>query len=500
MERATTMVSPALDVADLLLSRAGLKIESRASRDRNAYSLVSPRTAANALLHEPMVGLDLETTGLDPITDRIRLISVAARGETYLIDADRHLGWQEALGPLFANSQVKKVLHNGIFDLSFLDQAGVEVNNVFDTMLAAQLLDGGTHLHSTGYFTLSSVSKRELGNTLDKANQTSAWGSHDLSPSQLRYAAEDASILLPLRDRLGDEVEGAGLGRVARVEHEALPAIAWLNLSGVPFDAERWADLSDAAMLAKLRIEEAIQQVAGRGINLNSPRQVRSLLHAVGIDVESTNETVLHGVADQHEVVRLLLEHRAAAKRAGTYGIAFLNNVHPHAGRIHARYRQIGAATGRMSCSGPNLQQVPRETPYRSCFRAPDGALFVKADLSLVELSVAADLSGDDRMIRALEAGEDLHSMTAQALFGKAESEVTPEQRSFGKAVNFGTLYGQGLRGLIDQARRHGLILTETEAKEFQQRFSRAWPQLSAWQRSLLNGRDTIVRTRSGRL
>jgi DNA polymerase I len=493
-------LNSARDMGDWLLTRAGRPTDPPPTRQTTMYQVVDPATALRAVRGEPHVGLDLETSGLDPLTAAIRLISLATTNATYLVDARQYPTWAPTLEPFFRDQSVEKVLHNAVFDLGFFHLAGVEVTNVFDTMLAAQLLDGGLHLHTTGFFTLASVSKRELHMDLDKELQASDWSSATLSPEQLRYAARDAAVLLPLRDQLTHQMNAAELTGAARVEFAVLPAIAWLMTIGVPFDADVWADLSDAAMLQKLELEEAVRRIAGHALNLNSPKQVQTLLQSVGIQVESTAEQVLHGVIGQHEVVRLLLDHRAAAKKAGTYGIEFLRHVHPKSGRIHARYRQIGAATGRMSCSQPNLQQVPRDKPYRSCFRAPDGTCLVRADLSLVEMCVAADLAGDDRMMHALEAGDDLHAITAAALFEKDVSAITPEERAFGKVINFGALYGQGHRGLQEQARQRGLHWTDAEAEEMQQRFGRAWPKLSAWQQRLLRGGATTVRTRSGRI
>jgi len=494
------MVSTALDMGRWLLNQAGVYADPRPPQNHNLYQVVAPGTALQGLLGVPVVGLDLETTGLDPTTNEIRLISLAMPGTTYLIDTRQHPNWANELTPFFRDGQVGKVLHNAAFDLGFLLTAGVDVSSVFDTMLAAQLLDGGLHLQAKGFFTLAGLTGRELHIDLDKDLQSSDWGMDTISQSQLLYAARDAAVLLPLHAKLARDLEAAELTGAARLEFEAVLAIAWLTAAGVPFDSERWADLSDTAMLQKLELEEAIRHVAGHAINLNSAKQVLSLLHAVGIKVDGTGEDVLHAVADQHDVVRLLLEYRAAAKKVGTYGIEFLKHVNPGTGRIHAHYRQIGAATGRMSCSQPNLQQIPRDEQYRRCFQAPTGTRLVRADLSLVELCVAADLSGDDHMIAALDAGEDLHAITAAAIFETSVTAVTPEARAFGKAVNFGTLYGQGRRGLIEQARQRGLHWTEAEAAAVQRRFTRAWPQLSAWQHHLLYDCNTIVRTRSGRI
>jgi DNA polymerase-1 len=153
-----------------------------------------------------------------------------------------------------------------------------------------------------------------------------------------------------------------------------------------------------------------------------------------------------------------------------------------------------------MSCRGPNLQQIPRAPAYRRCFRPGEGRVVVKVDLSTIELCVAAELAGDERMIAAITDGQDLHRLTAAALFGTPAEAVTKEERAFGKTVNFGTLYGQGLTGLRKNALKHGLVLSPKDARRFQARFRQAWPRLAAWQRRQMGSRCREVRTGSGRI
>jgi DNA polymerase-1 len=153
-----------------------------------------------------------------------------------------------------------------------------------------------------------------------------------------------------------------------------------------------------------------------------------------------------------------------------------------------------------MACARPNLQNVPRDPAYRACVRPSPGRVLVKADLALVELCAAAEQAGDIRMQEAITTEQDLHRLTAAAVFGKEPETITAEERAFGKTVNFGTLYGQGLRGLIAAAHKHGLGLSETEARRVQQRFAAAWPDLAAWRAGQLRDTAPVVRTPSGRL
>ena len=305
---------------------------------------------------------------------------------------------------------------------------------------------------------------------------------------------------MPLHDYLQEKLERANLGGAAELELSALPAIAWLEFAGAPFDADAWVKLSEKALTEKLVLEGEIVALLGvPNLNLDSPKQVRAALEATGIVVPNTNEETLTEVADRHPVIGKFLAYREASKRANTYGIEFLKHIQSATGRIHANYLQIGAATGRMSCREPNLQNIPREPAYRACVRPQEGRVLVKVDLSLIELCVAAGLSRDDNMIRAIAAGQDLHRLTAAALFRKPAEEVIASERAFGKSVNFGTLYGQGKKGLMEKAALQGLDITEAQAAEFQRRFTQAWPKLAAWQRRQMQSTNSSVRTASGR-
>jgi DNA polymerase-1 len=458
---------------------------------------------------------------LDPRTGRLRLVQLAAEDVdpdtgapvtvAFIIDASACPEWATVLGPVLTNPDTRVVFHNAKFDLTWLLAAGVTVGRVADTMLMSQVLDAGEHLGGLhrGFFTLAAVAERELGEHLNKDEQLSDWSAPVLSDAQLRYAAMDAAVLLPLYHRLTERLADAGLTETAVLECAAVPAVAWLEWVGAPFQVEPWLARSDAEMARTIALESEIvalltealgaNTLFGRQVNLDSPVQVKDALAQLGIVVTSTDEEALAAVADRHPVVPKLLAYREAAKLATTYGVEYVTNVHPVTARIHASYRHIGAATGRMSCTAPNLQQVPRDPVYRACFRPEPGRVLVKADLSLIELCVAAELSGDTRMIGAITDGQDLHRLTAAALFGKDPGDVTKDERAFGKTVNFGTLFGQGRRGLMAQAAQHGISLDEAGATRFQQRFAQAWPQLDAWRTRQMRGTATEIRTASGR-
>lgn len=455
------------------------------------------------LAQDEVVGLDTETTGLDPRTHQLRLLQLAAPDCVYVVDVDRvdpHL-----LAPLFAATTGPVFIgHNLKFDFQFLAAAGLVAPagaRLFDTMLATQLLDGGVNLNEKDSFTLATVTKRALGRSLDKTLQGSDW-SGTLSEEQIRYAATDAAVLLPLHAALAWGLEEAGLEPAMGLEMSALPAVAWLEQTGAPFDQGQWRSLSDAAVAAQLELEDQLTALAGgtpgfegRSFNPRSVDQVRRLLGARGHSVDHTAEATLQALRVADPVVDLLLAYREAAKRAGSYGIEFLRHVHGRTGRIHAAYRQIGAATGRMACNTPNLQQVPRDPAYRACFRPNAGRVLVKGDYSQIELRLAAQISGDRNMRAAYQRGEDLHSLTAAAITGKALDAVSKEDRQLAKAANFGLLYGMGAARLRDYARDgYGVTLSEGEANRVRDAFFAAYPGLRAWHRSQSDG---VIETRT---
>lgn len=326
---------------------------------------------------------------------------------------------------------------------------------------------------------LKAVALRELGIELDKEQQTADWGG-ELAPDMLGYAAEDSKVLLALTDAFESKLEAADLARIIRIEHRTLPAIAWMGNAGVPFDVEGWknhlagADEEKARLAAEL-IRLAPERTGGGTWNWNSPKQVLEAFALAGVTLPDTKEKTLSR-CDQ-SMAAALLSYKKVSKLTSTYGSSLLEKVEED-GRIYASWRQIGAATGRMACLNPNLQNLPPEV--RRHVRAPEGKVLVKADYSQVELRIAAKISGDGRMLAAYERGEDLHAITARGITGR--DEVTMEERKLAKAVNFGLLYGQGPEGLRDYARSsYGVEMGSEDAQRYRNRFLATYPGIRAW-------------------
>jgi DNA polymerase-1 len=448
------------------------------------------QAVVNAVAESRYVGVDCETTGLDPRADRVRLLSLDCETNdggrfTYMVDA-----FAVDPTPLFEPlAEAEVVLHNAAFDLGFLWKLGFVPGRVHDTLLLSNVLYAGGHTRGVAPLRhgLKDCCRRELSIELAKDLQSSDW-SGPLTNDQLAYAAIDASVLVPLVRALAEKLKVDGLTEAAAIESRTVPCLAWLSASGVPFDAARWRAIAqtagDEAAKAKASLDTAAPErpgtLFGESWNWDSPEQVKEALALAGCTVESTADGVL--AALDHPLANLLRVYRDAQKRSTTYGETWLKHVALD-GRIYPRWVQLGANSGRMACGSPNMQNLPRGE-YRQCVAAPPGRVLVKADYSQIELRIAAKVSGDRALMAAYERGEDLHILTAQQVLGIAE--VTKEHRQLAKALNFGLLYGMGAKGFRNYARSHyGLELTEDQAAGYREAFFRTYPGLRRWHRSV---------------
>ncbi|HJQ23162.1 MAG TPA: DNA polymerase [Blastocatellia bacterium] len=475
------------------------------------FTLVSSRQdaeqALGAISRVPILGVDTETTGLDPFRSRVRLLQIATPEHTFVFDLFAYAALSDApLRQVLADAQVTKVFHNAKFDLKMLlYHFDIEVRGVFDTLLASQLIAAG---RSEDRHSLAAVVERNLGQTVDKSMQVSDW-SGKLSPLQYEYAAKDAALMLPLREAVTAKLEHLGLADAARLEMECVLPIAAMELAGMAIDVACWrglvANLERAhdALSVELRRElsAGVPQLSlfdePPKINVDSPAQVTEALARMGIKVEGTRSWQLEPLAKAHPAVARLLEYRSVQKLLSSYGAAILDHVHPVTGRIHADFQQIGATGGRMACSKPNLQQVPNTPEYRSCFRAPAGRKLVIADYSQIELRILADWSQDTALVKALLSGEDLHCVTASQMFGIPLSEVSKAQRAAAKQLNYGIMYGLGAPGLAAR-----IDCAPEEAEGLIRKYFAAYSGVAAFLREAADRAITErqSRTRSGRL
>jgi DNA polymerase-1 len=448
-----------------------------------------------------LVAIDSETTGLDWQEDRVRLLTLGVettggRRFAYLVDCF-------AIDPaplLDALKNKDLVLHNAAFDLGFLRRLGfVPGGEVYDTLTMSRVLHAGSD-YSVKH-DLAALAKRELGIDLDKGQQKSNW-SGKLTSEQRRYAAADVLHLAAIRDSLAKKLADVSLDRTEEIERRCLPAVAWMSSVGVAVDGAAWLALAEKAEAdaARLKAEMAALAPVRPGEffatwKWDSPADMLTMFRALGFCLDDTNDASLARI--DHPIAGLLREYREAVKKTGTYGRGWLKHVRQD-GHVYPTWKQNGSEAGRMSCESPNMQQIPREAAYRRCVVAPPGRVLVKADYSQIELRIAAKVSGDKALLDAYAAGVDVHTQTAQRVLGK--KDVTKQDRQLAKALNFGLIYGMGVKSFCAKAKTdYGIELTEEQAREYRASFFRAYPGLERWHRSVRRAKATETRTLAGR-
>jgi DNA polymerase-1 len=404
------------------------------------------------------LGLDTETTGLNPRVDTLRLIQLATSDHTYIIDSGTVP--VEMLAPLMTGDRWL-IGQNIKFDLQFLVHAGLPWPDasvrVLDTMLCAQVLE------IAGEHSLEALAFRYLDISLDKSLQESDW-SGSLSPEQLTYAATDAQILLPLAKVLRERLQAHHLWPTARLESACAAPLAWLESAGMPVDVERWKVETAQLLLRAQDLRRQLSEMTGTSINWNSGKQLIPVLKAQGIEVDKTKREVLIPYVG-HDLVATLLAYKQVSKAASTYGEKWLTKVDPRTNRVHGEFHALGTAVGRMTCTKPNLQQIPRDPAYRQRFRALPGRCLVKGDYSQQHLRIVAVIAPEPAMQQAYAQGKDLHVVTAARFQQIHEAAVTKEQRQHAKVFNFGLLYGMGSDKLQQEAwEKYGVRLSPEQA------------------------------------
>jgi DNA polymerase I-like protein with 3'-5' exonuclease and polymerase domains len=475
------------------------------------------RKAIEILTTQPVIGLDTETTELDPFTSRLRLIQLATPDRVYIFDFD-HLtngdaAKSEALAPLrriLDAPRPIKIAHNAKFDAKFIKHnLGVDLGGLFDTLLASQLVGAGDIEERHG---LETVSSRYLNQSIDKSERLSNWN-FELSEAQLEYAARDAAVLLPLREKLIERLKSDSLIKCAQLEFECVMPVVDIELAGFYMHKDRWLDQLGIVEKRRVELAEQLQEVLAEessqgslfggpqrdDINLDSHQQLTQALNRLGIPVpDSTRNWKLQPLAAQYPIIATLLEYRTVQKALTSYGENMIELINPVTKRLHADFRQIGAPTGRFACTNPNIQQVPHALEYRRCFSGyPEERKLIIADYSQIELRILAEFSGDRGFIDAFNSGADLHRVTASQVFNASLDQVTKEQRDFAKRLNFGVVYGIG-------AQRFALMtgLSVSDAENVLRRYFGTYRQLDNYLRDAANRAvsERQARTASGRL
>lgn len=467
------------------------------------YQLVQPGMSSKlfvqTLLQQSSVCFDTETTGLDPLTAQLVGIAFSwEKGKGYYLPFPEdpaivtHL--IELIRPFFESNQIEKVGQNLKYDIKVLHKYGIEVRGPkFDTMLAHYLINPDMrHNMDVLAETYLNYTPKSITDLIGKKgkNQKSM---RDVPVEDVKeYAVEDADITLQLKEHFTQELKAAGTDRLFYdIEMPLLEVLAAMEIEGINLDSDYLNGLSHTLNEDILRLEQNIYKEAGEEFKISSPKQLGEILFGKLKLVDkpkktktgqySTAEDVLSYLAKDHQIIADVLEYRGLTKLKSTYVDALPNQVNPETARIHTNYMQTVAATGRLSSTDPNLQNIPIRTErgrqVRKAFIPRDEQhTLVAADYSQIELRIIAALSKEDNMIAAFKEGVDIHAATAARVFNVPLDQVTREQRSNAKTVNFGIIYGVSAFGLSNQT-----DLSRSEAKELIETYYATYPKLKSY-------------------
>ncbi len=479
---------------------AGIEVEIVTS-NKQLKSLVESLSAAD------LVALDTETTSLEPLdADLVGFAFAVEPGSAWyvpLAHVNQQTGFDrdqaiEALRGLLGDRTRPKLAQNFKYDLNVLRRAGIELAGIaHDSMLLSYCYNATATRHD-----MDSLAGRYLGRQTTTYEEVAGKGKQRVSFDQVpvataaAYAGEDAEVCLALHHKLWPEIQAVdGLRKVYEtLEIPLIEVLARMETTGVLVDRDQLAKQSRELAARMEELQRQSWDAAGGEFNLGSPRQLQEILFGE-LDIPvvrktpkgqpSTAEDVLQELAVEHELPRLILEHRGLAKLKSTYTDRLPEKIRADTGRVHTHYQQAVTATGRLSSTDPNLQNIPIRTQegrrIRKAFIAPDGWCLLAADYSQVELRIMAHLSGDWRLRDAFERGEDIHRATAAEVFGKEINQVSADQRRSAKAINFGLMYGMGAWGLARQ-----LETGRDVAAEYIERYFERYPGV----------RDYMQRTR----
>jgi DNA polymerase-1 len=374
------------------------------------------------------------------------------------------------LRPILEDPACGKIGHNLKDGISILDRYGVRLAGIrFDTMLESYVLDSNATQHDLDSLSLKYLGHKKLNEeeVIGKGAKQRPFAAVEIEQAT-RYAAETADIAVRLHRHLWPRLAALeGPKRVFEgIELPLVPVLSRMERNGVLIDAAMLRRQSEELAHRIDEIEREVYDLAGERFNLGSPKQIQAILfdklrlpslHKTPTGQPSTAESALQELAADYDLPRLILDHRTLSKLKSTYTDRLPEQINPRTGRLHTCYNQAVAATGRLSSSDPNLQNIPVRTPYgrriRQAFIAPPGHKLIAADYSQIELRILAHLSGDVRLIEAFRTGLDIHRATSAEIFGVPLDQVTNEQRRSAKAINFGLIYGMSAFGLARQLR-----------------------------------------------
>lgn len=504
------------------------KIESfaKVEIDRSKYETVTTETQLtkwiNKIQAEKLVAVDTETNALDvmsaelvgisfglasgeacyiPLTHKEEVSEQAGQGDLFA-ENTANVGYElvknqinltaclAQLKPILEDEQIKKIGQNIKYDLTVFANHGIEVQGVaFDTMLESYTQN------STGRHNMDDLAERYLGHKTIAFEEVAGKGKNQLTFDKIaldvasEYAAEDADVTMKLHQTLFPELEKTPtlLKLFNEIEMPLVRVLSHIERNGVLIDSQKLLAQSQEIEQRLAEVEAEVHQAAGQEFNLASTKQLQEILfEKLGLPVKkktpkgapSTNEEVLEELAQEgHIVPKLLIEHRGLSKLKSTYTDKLPQMINPKTGRVHTSYHQAVTATGRLSSSDPNLQNIPIRNEegrrIRQAFIAREGYKIVAADYSQIELRIMAHLAHDEGMLKAFTEGKDIHRSTAAEIFGVSLEEVTNEQRRNAKAINFGLIYGMSEFGLSNQ-----LGISRQEARTYMDAYFNRYPNV----------------------
>lgn len=476
--------------------------------DREHYEIIFDWQHLNVWLNyleeSSLFAFDTETNGLDYMNADLVGVSFAISGgkAAYIPLAHSYLGVPEQLDreqvlsklkPILENKTKKKVGQNLKFDQSILARYGIELNGIaFDTMLESYVINSVAGRHD-----MDSLSERYLGHKTIRFEDIAGKGKNKLTFDQIAieqaapYAAEDADVTLKLHEKLWPELQSIpSLDHVfSNIDMPLVPILSLMERTGVLIDSQLLQNYSKILTTRLDELEKQAHELAGEAFNLSSPKQLQTILFdKLKLPVlkktpggaASTDEESLTELAANYPLPKVIIEHRGLAKLKSTYTDKLPLMINPQTGRVHTSYHQAVTATGRLSSTDPNLQNIPVRNEegrrIRQAFIASEGFKIVAADYSQIELRIMAHLSGDKGLLNAFAEGKDIHQATAAEVFGTTLAQVTSEQRRSAKAINFGLIYGMSAFGLSRQ-----LTISRAEAQRYMDLYFERYPGVKVY-------------------
>ncbi len=460
--------------------------------------------------------VDTETTGLDPWQSELVGIGLCAQaGRAFYVPAKLASG-SSGLKKLLADESIKKIGHNIKFDLEVLEASSYKLSPIsFDSMIASYLLNAATRQHG-----LEALAFNELGYQMQPIEELIGKGKNQITMDKVDpdkvswYCCEDVDMTLRLKSLFAPKLKDDGLEKIfTDIEMPLAEVLAGMEKNGIKLDSKFLNRISGEVEIDIKQLETDIYKLCGEEFNLNSPKQLKEVLfEKMGLQpIEnrknksglSTAAGELEKMIGQHPVIPKIMQYRELAKLQSTYLLALPELVNKKTGRLHTNYNQTIAATGRLSSTDPNLQNIPVRgegagSKIRQAFVAEKGYKLLSIDYSQIELRIVAHLAKDAKMLEVFKKGEDIHTKTAMEIFGVSKDNVTKDMRRDAKTINFGILYGLSSFGLSS---RIGEV-TRAEAKEFIAKYFSAYPAVENYieQIKLQVNQEAFVKNELGRL